>query len=214
MVFGPGRATPNVKRATVDPDGAASEGGVDRIDLGSELGAGELAAVRYRLAPGEGFPSGLHAHDDQEEVFVILGGTTVFEYLPPTDAWAGESPIGREITVESGEAVRFAPGDFQTGRNPKNAEEDVVALALGAPRDTSDVRLPATCPECDAPTLRLGTDGDTFTFDCPDCEASFEPAPCHDCGSFDLGMRLDADGHPVSRCTDCESEFSEPPLAD
>ncbi|MFC6951421.1 cupin domain-containing protein [Halorubellus litoreus] len=196
-----------MKRATVD----SSRG---RDAVGEALDANALAAVRYRLAPGEGFPSGLHAHHDQEEVFVVLEGEATFEVLPPAESWDDGRPTGREVTVAASEAVRFAPGEFQTGRNPATADEAVVALALGAPKGTSDVRVPAACPraECDALALRLGTGGATFTFDCPACGDSFAPAPCPACESGDLAMHLDADGHPVARCADCECEFERPPF--
>jgi mannose-6-phosphate isomerase-like protein (cupin superfamily) len=194
-----------------------------RTDLGDSLSTTGVAVVRYRLAPGEGFPSGLHAHYDQAEVFVVLAGEAVFEALPPVEAWPGEhartkdgdAPVGREVTVAASEAVRFAPREFQTGRNPADADGDLVALALGAPKDTSDVRIPAGCPrsDCGASALRLGLDGDAFTFDCPDCGASFAPAPCPACGSDDLAMALDRDGHPVSRCADCGTDHARPPLA-
>lgn len=185
-----------------------------RADLGDALGATDVAVVRYRLAPGEGLPSGLHAHYDQEELFVVLAGEVAFEHLPPVESWAGEGPEGREVTVVASEAVRFAPGEFQTGRNPESTVEDAVVLALGAPRDTEDVRIPAACPDCGAPTLRLGSGHEQFTFDCADCESSFEPAPCPDCGSHDLGMHLDDGGRPVSTCADCGSEYESPPLAE
>ncbi|NHN42502.1 cupin [Halorubellus sp. JP-L1] len=196
-----------MERATVDPTD-------DRSDLGVDLGTTDVAVVRYRLAPGEGFPSGLHAHNDQEEAFVVLSGEAVFEHLPPAESWDGAAPAGKEVTVAASEAVRFAPGEFQTGRNPERADRDLVALALGAPRQTADVRIPAACPDCDAPALGLGTGGDAFTLDCPDCERSFEPAPCEACGSHDLGMGLDDDGHPVSRCGDCGHEHETAPLVD
>lgn len=198
--------------------GSSSTAGSDdsdgALDLTSALGTTALAAVRYRLAPGEGFPSGLHAHDDQEEVFVVLAGTAVFEVLPRVESWGdADRPPGREIAVGTGEAVRFAPGEFQTGRNPANADEELVALALGAPKDTNDVRIPAGCPDCDAPALRLGTGGDAFALECPDCDRSHQPAPCPNCGSDALAMHLDEGGQPVSRCSDCEREFANPPLA-
>lgn len=203
----------SVADARADP----SDGGSDaaRAALGDALGTTDVAVVHYRLAPGEGLPSGLHAHSDQEEVFVVLAGTLAFEHLPPVQDWpADDRPVGETVTVAASEAVRFAPGEFQTGYVPESAGGEAVVLALGAPRETEDVRIPAGCPDCDARTLRVGTGGDTVTLDCPDCEHSFTPAPCHDCESHDLAMRLDDDGHPVSRCGDCGSEHTTPPLAD
>lgn len=199
-----------MERTVVDDAGTDRH----RTALGEALGTTDVAVVRYRLAPGEGFPSGLHAHHDQEEAFVVLAGVAAFEHLPPAESWDGDIPNGREVTVAASEAVRFAPGEFQTGHNPADADRDLVALAVGAPRASEDVRIPATCPDCDAPALGLGTDGDAFTLDCPDCASSFEPAPCPDCGSHDLGMHLDGDGRPVSRCSDCEREHENVPLID
>lgn len=196
-----------MRRTTVEPQ-------ADRVDVGDALDACDLAAVRYRLAPGEGFPSGLHAHHDQEEVFVVLDGEAVFEVLPPAESWEDDRPTGREVTAAASEAVRFAPDEFQTGRNPATADEDLVALAFGAPKGTSDVRIPAACPraDCDALALRLGTGGDAFTFDCPACDASFEPAPCPTCESDDLAVHLDAEQRPVTRCAHCGREFERPPF--
>jgi len=192
----------------------AAAGGGTRAVLGDALGTDNVALNRYRLPPGKGFPSGLHAHYDQAEVFVVLEGEAVFEHLPPVESWDDDDPTGREVTVAASESVRFAPGEFQTGRNPASADADLVALALGAPRGTEDVRIPAGCPDCDGRTLRLGTGGDAFTLDCPECTASFTPAPCPDCESHDLGMHLDSDGDPVSRCVDCGSEYETVPLVD
>lgn len=195
-----------MERATVDPAGSQS-------NLGGGLGTTDLAVVHYHLAPGVGFPSGLHAHYDQEEVFLVLAGVAVFEHLQPVESWDDDAPTGREVTVAASEAVRFAPGEFQTGRNPADASDDLVAIALGAPRESEDVRIPAACPDCDARALRLGTGGDAFTLDCPDCGGTFEPAPCTACGSDALAMRLDDDDAPASRCDDCGYEHDSIPLA-
>jgi len=53
-----------------------------------------------------------------------------------------------EVTVSEGEVIRFAPGEFQSGKNDSDGE--VVAFAMGAPRDSEDVRVPQDCPECGA----------------------------------------------------------------
>ena len=47
---------------------------IDRRGLSDPLGTTDLALNRYRLDPGERFSGGMHAHMDQEEVFVILEG--------------------------------------------------------------------------------------------------------------------------------------------
>lgn len=175
-----------------------------RRDLTAALDTSEVALNRYRLAPGEGFPGGLHAHADQEELFVVLSGVVTFEtYLPDEDR-AGE------VTVEAGEAIRFAPGEFQSGRN--TGDDELVALALGAPRDGTDVRVPLPCPDCGHGPLRLETDGDV-TFECPDCGAEHAPVPCPACGDGDLRATLRAESVVVA-CRDCGATFEDPPLAD
>lgn len=100
---------------------------IDRRELSAPLATTDLAINYYRIPPENGFPGGVHAHMDQEEVFVVLVGTAEFETMNGT------------ITVEAGEAIRFGPGEFQSGANA--AEQDLVALALGAPRDSEDVRI-------------------------------------------------------------------------
>jgi len=133
----------------------------DRRALSDALGTSDLAINYYALDPGEQFSGGLHTHLDQEEVFYVFEGTATFE-----------TP---ERTVEVGpdEGVRFAPGDYQQGRN--DGDERVVALALGAPRNSSDVRVPGDCPECgeaDSLAVELGPDGMAFV--CPECGADVD----------------------------------------
>lgn len=168
------------------------------VRLGDALGSEHVAINRYRVAPGDGFPSGLHAHADQEEVFVVVAGEATFETLDG------------EVTVGAGEAARFAPGEFQTGEN--RGDGDLVAFALGAPRETDDVRVPATCPECDAETLRLDTAGANLTFRCPDCDAEHVPRPCPDCGGDALGFTTDDEHRPVVECEECGARFADAPL--
>jgi uncharacterized cupin superfamily protein len=179
----------------------------DRQALTEPLGTTDLAINRYRLPPGEGLPAGLHAHADQEEVFVVSEGTARFETLVrETGEWRAD-----EVRVDAGEAIRFAPGEFQSGHSV--GDEPLVALALGAPRDSEDVRLPVTCPNCDRPDLRLDTDGEP-TFRCPDCDGAFVPAPCPECGSEALRVALGEDRATVVVCDDCAATFPEPPLSE
>jgi len=194
-------------RVSID-DVAADGSTVDSRALSDPLGTTDLAINHYRVSKGEGLPAGLHAHGDQEEVFVVLAGTARFETLVRADGeWVAD-----EVTVTAGEAIRFAPGEFQSGYNA--GDDDLVVLALGAPRDSEDVRLPASCPDCDRPTLRLDTDGDGLTFRCPDCDGEFVPAPCPECGSADLRITLGGDRITVVVCSDCEATFPEPPLSE
>lgn len=192
-----------MERASASDPPAGGER-ADRTDLGDALGTTDVSLVRYRLAPGEGLPSGLHAHADQEEVFLVRAGTVTFEHYVP-----GDPPTAGSVTVEAGEAVRFPPGEYQSGRNA--GEEPCVVLALGAPRDTEAVRLPLPCPDCGHPELRLDTDGGV-AFACPGCGAEHVPAPCPDCGGEDLGATLDEGATPVAECADCGAQYREPPV--
>jgi uncharacterized cupin superfamily protein len=103
----------------------------------------------------------MHTHMDQEEVFYVVEGTATFE-----------TPDG-ETAVAAGEAVRFAPGDYQRGRN--EGDGPVEALALGAPKGSTDVRVPHPCPECgDSENVRAIPAEDGFEFECPECGADVE----------------------------------------
>lgn len=134
----------------------------DRRDLTEPLNAANVAIVRYALAPGERFSGSVHTHMDQEEIFVVLAGEAAFETR------------SEEVAVEAGEAIRFGPGEFQSGRNA--GEGELVALALGAPRDSDDIRIASipvldediSCPECGHDHMRLGDDG----LVCPECAAT------------------------------------------
>jgi len=97
---------------------------VDRRGLTDELDASDLAINYYRLEPGQSFSGGMHTHMDQEEVFYVVEGTATFE--TPED----------EVDVGPDEAIRFAPGDYQTGRNETDgdvvgcdADPDLLAVA-------------------------------------------------------------------------------------
>jgi len=114
---------------TFSPDDA------DRASLSEELGTAAVAINRYRLRPGEGLPGGLHTHLDQEEVFVVLDGTVRFETL------------AEPAVVDAGEAVRFAPGEYQTGAN--DGDSTAVVLAIGAPNGSDELWVPLDCPGCD-----------------------------------------------------------------
>lgn len=152
----------------------------DRRPLTGPLGAEHVAIVRYVLEPGERFSGSVHAHADQEELFVVLEGEATFVVETARTDDTGEDP-GRdleEVRVGPDEAIRFAPGEFQSGYN--DADEPVVALALGAPRDSEDVRISripvlqdrnVTCPDCDRDHMRIGSDAE---FVCPDCGTTMD----------------------------------------
>jgi uncharacterized cupin superfamily protein len=139
----------------VEPAAMGSD--IDRRGLSGPLGTEEFAINQYRLAPGERFSGGMHAHMDQEEVFVVVEGEAIFE-----------TPDG-EVPVGAGEAVRFAPGEFQSGYNDGDGE--LLAFAMGGPRDSEDVRVLQECPDCGNDNMRAlpNEDRDGFTLACPEC---------------------------------------------
>ncbi|GAA0450499.1 cupin domain-containing protein [Halococcus dombrowskii] len=148
-----------------------TETGAERRTLADPLGTTDIAINHYVLEPGERFAASLHAHPDQEEVFVVLAGEATFETRSSGEPSANE----REITVGENEAIRFAPGEFQTGRN--TTDERVVALALGAPRDSEEVRIARipeigeiACTYCSRGDMRVRNTGTDLV--CPDCEAT------------------------------------------
>ncbi|TQQ83095.1 cupin domain-containing protein [Halonotius terrestris] len=98
------------------------------------IGAESIALNYYELAPGESFAYGYHKHETQEEVFVIQQGEVTFEMETG------------EVTVEAGDVIRFAPGEFQRGVN--TGEQRVIALALGAPQARGDTEIRRECADC------------------------------------------------------------------
>lgn len=177
-------------------DRTPADRAVGRRCLTDHLNTRDVAINHYRVDPGDGLPGGLHAHADQEEVFVVLDGEAIFETLDG------------EIAAAAGEAIRFAPGEFHSGRNA--GDDDLVVLALGAPRDTDDVRIPFACPDCGHDDLRFDVADGTFV--CPDCGVEHAPSACPDCGAEDLEATLGEAGAPVVVCGECAATYDRPPL--
>lgn len=124
--------------------------------LTDPLGLSDMAINYYELQPGDSFSGSLHTHTNQEEVFYVIEGEATFE------------TIDDEFTVGDGETVRFAPGEYQEGRNESDGR--VVALALGAPQETGETRIKLSCRECeDADYYVLNTIDDGVTLRCPEC---------------------------------------------
>lgn len=194
-------------RRTAIADAKPTEFGDDAAvrDLAGLLGATDLAVNHYRIPPAEEFPSGLHAHGDQEEIFVVLDGAATFERLGP------ERDDADEIAVEAGEAVRFAPGEYQSGRNAGDGL--LVVLALGAPPDSEDVRIPLDCPECGhgflSPEVSEANEEADVTLDCPACDAANVPQGCPDCGA-EMRVALGDAAETVVRCPDCGGGAESP----
>ncbi|AFZ73445.1 cupin domain-containing protein [Natronobacterium gregoryi] len=161
-----------MKRLSIDdlePEPYDEDLHTDRRDLTEPLSLEGVSVVQYALEPGERFSGAAHAHPDQEEVFVVLSGEATFEVGREAD---DDGP--RTVRIGESEAVRFAPGEFQTGWN--DADERLVALAFGAPRDSTDIRIDripvlgesVTCPDCGHDHMRIGDEG----LVCPDCGAT------------------------------------------
>jgi len=88
----------------------------------SDAGGLENVAVnRYEVALGEAVPLAYHYHDDQEEVCYVLAGTL-----------SVETPGGTyEVGVD--EAFVVEPDSPQRAHVPESADEEAVALVVGAP---------------------------------------------------------------------------------
>lgn len=155
-----------MQRIDIDDVESGSMGDADRRGLSDALETEDMSINHYALEPGEAFSGGLHTHLDQEEIFYIVEGTATFETKPEPDA---ESEIAE---VGAGEAIRFPAGEYQQGRN--ESDDDVVALALGAPRDSTEVRVAQPCPECESDVLAFGMGDDGMFLECPDCGTTVE----------------------------------------
>jgi uncharacterized cupin superfamily protein len=128
--------------------------------LTKALGAADVALNYYELAPGDSFAFGYHAHEDQEEVFYVQSGTVTFE--------TADDPVA----VGPGEAVRFAPGEFQRGVN--EGDRRVVALAIGAPRDAGETEVRRHCEDCGERTpndIEMTDDREALVTRCVECGA-------------------------------------------
>lgn len=142
-----------------DVDNRVSSASVQR-SLTDPLGTENLALNYYELAPGESFAYGYHSHEAQEEVFVVQEGCVTFE------------TEDGEVSVAAGDAIRFAPGEFQQGIN--EGAERVVAFAIGAPRESGELRLFRTCESCGErtpATIERADNGGTRVTVCLECGA-------------------------------------------
>lgn len=181
-----------MERVDVESVDATGVGGVTRRRLGDAIGTSDVAVNHYSVDPDERI-AGLHAHYDQEEVFVVLGGEVVFETLDGG------------VTVSAGEAVRFPPGEYQSCTNPGDGDAGAgvaVVLALGAPADSQDVRVPVRCSACGNGEHRLTFPDGEERLRCRECGAETVPQ-CPECDGDRLRVVLDDDARPVDRCRDC-----------
>ncbi|WP_424001350.1 cupin domain-containing protein [Haloarcula salina] len=128
--------------------------------LTGPLDADGVALNHYELEPGERFGFGYHRHPNQAEVFVVQAGTATFE------------TEDGDVRVEAGEAIRFAPGEWQLGRN--DGDERVVALAIGVPREMSDTEMLRRCEACGGRThnrVEMADDREALLTRCTECGA-------------------------------------------
>jgi len=144
--------------------------------LTEALGTEDVAINYYELDPGESFAFGYHRHEGQEEVFYVLEGEATFETGEPRggseSTSGGTASEDGEETVSAGEAVRFAPGEWQQGRN--RGEGRVRALALGAPQESGETTILRECPDCGERTeqgIDRAEDADALVTRCVDCGA-------------------------------------------
>lgn len=129
--------------------------------LTGPLGLSDMAMNYYELEPGDSFSGGLHTHMNQEEAFYVLEGEATFETLE------GEHAVG------AGEAVRFAPGEYQEGRNESDGR--LRALAFGAPQASGEIRVPLDCRECGESDYHVShVHADGITLECPACGNEIE----------------------------------------
>lgn len=184
-----------MQRVTIDAADRNPHLDADRRDLTGPLGTDGLALNYYRLEPGE-WASGLHCHEDQEEVYVVLDGEVTVETLA-----GGSDDNPTEAVIGADEAVRFAPGEYHACRN--EADRSATLFALGAPRDSEVVRIPLDCPDCGRTGLRPATGDDGPVLGCPDCLGEVE-ATCPDCGSAAMRATVPDDGDaPAGVCQNC-----------
>ena len=129
-----------------------------RRPVADALECGNMRLNYYELTPGDSFAFGYHKHGKQEEVFYVLEGRATFE----TEEGS--------VAVEAGEAIRFAPGEYQRGVNEGDAR--VVALGIGAPAELGDSEMLRECPECGerTPNELVRTDDGLATV-CEECGA-------------------------------------------
>ncbi len=129
-----------------------------KLPIGDALETTNVAMNYYELEPGDQFGAGYHRHPTQEEVFFIIEGTATFE------TETGDVQIGPE------EFCRFAPGEWQLGRN--DGTDTVRALAIGAPRESPETEVMRECPECDEETpqtFSVTDDKDALLAICAEC---------------------------------------------
>lgn len=128
--------------------------------LSDPLSLSDAAMNYFEVDPGNSISGGMHTHTNQEEIFYVVEGTATFETPEET------------VEVGANEAIRFAPGEYQEGRN--EGDERVRVLAIGAPAEPGETRVRLPCRECGADYHVSERREGGFTLSCPDCGNEFE----------------------------------------
>lgn len=123
------------KVTMAEVDDAYLSGTHDRLDVSRALSADHVTVMYYDVPPGDVLSGAYHTHNDQEELFLVFEGRATF------------MTEDGDVTVGEGEAIRFAPGEFQHGYNDE--EEALVAIALGAPPGMEDTESVFVCTGCE-----------------------------------------------------------------
>lgn len=90
--------------------------------VSDDVGMENMGLRRYVVAPGEDIPlSGLHYHDEQEEVFYVVEGELRVE-TPET-----------EYVVEIDQFFVAEPESPHRAYNAADADANAVVVAMGAP---------------------------------------------------------------------------------
>lgn len=144
-----------------------------RASLTGPLGLANLGASHYELDPGESLAFGVHAHEHQEEVFVVQAGAVTFETHPDREsAVAGADAEGAEtVVVRAGEVARASRGEYQRGRN--EGDERAIVFGVGAPQDAGELDLLRDCGACGERTahrIELADDRSAALAVCEACE--------------------------------------------
>jgi len=94
----------------------------DARSISDAVGLQNLGLRRYDIAPGEDMPvSGLHYHDEQEEVFYVVSGTLHVE-----------TP-DQEYVVPADHFFVAEPGSPQRAFVHADADGNALVVAMGAP---------------------------------------------------------------------------------
>jgi mannose-6-phosphate isomerase-like protein (cupin superfamily) len=157
-----------MEHVSVDAVATRGRSAAVRAELTEPLSLSDAAVNYYELDPGDGFSGGLHTHTDQEEVFYVQEGTVTFHRGAESDGTVEESET---VTVEAGEVVRFAPGEFQRGVN--EGDERVRAVAIGAPQESGETEILRACEGCGErtpQTIAWAEDAEGLVTRCLDCD--------------------------------------------